>query len=106
MIDPRNVYPGIIGDYRAWGGNPPSSFLDGAGLVFYGRNERYRDNSLWYVVRSVDSTGVIKEHLKFGPSAGQGILAIDHGYLILTIYSFVGDGQQTNRYVVPGWTRL
>lgn len=113
MTDARNTLRGTIDANRAWSGNPPSSFLSGDNeTVFYGRNEKCpveRDGKrvyeLWYTVWSIDAAGVITERLRIGPDAGQGLIAVDWGYLILTIYRKSGDGQPADRIVVPGWVR-
>lgn len=106
MTDPRNTLLGVIDGYSAWGGNPPSSFYHAkSGLVFYGRNERdLITRKIYYSIYTVDITGAIKLKARFGPDTGQGILAVDNGWLILTLYMYSGDGAFTQRIAVPGWT--
>jgi hypothetical protein len=105
MTDPRNRLSGKINGNRAWSGNPPSSFLSGNGCVFYGRNEKDSTGALWYAVWSVAPSGAVTEHLRIGPNAGQGLLAVDASYLMLTIYRLAGDNQPAERIAVPGWVR-
>jgi len=70
-----------------------------------GLNMKDTAGKLWYVVWSVALGGFIQERLRIGPNAGQGTLAVDLGYLILTIFVQAGDGQLTKRLAVPGWVR-
>ncbi len=105
MNDVRNILPAVLDTYySAWGGNPPTSFLHAkSGAVFYGRNERdTRTRAIHYAVYSIDPAGAIRTHLRV--LAGQGTLAIDNGWLILTVFIATGDGKGTQRIAVPGWT--
>lgn len=109
MADVRNRLPGTIQGSRAWSGNPPSSFLSGDGSVFYGRNEKDANRIMWYRVYSVAPDGAITDRLLIGPGeapgCGQGLLAVDAGWLIVTVYPKAGDGIAAERYAVPGWVR-
>jgi len=102
MADIRNAFTPPA-PWRAWGGNPPTSFLSADGLVFYGMNAKDNSGALWYVVWSIDVFGAITERLRLGPNAGQGALDIDAGWLIVTLFRQAGDGQSSDRTPVPGW---
>jgi hypothetical protein len=105
MTDPRNVQPGFSDVGRDWSGNPPTSHLSGDGSVFWGVNIKDTSGVMWYIVYSVAADGTRTPRLKLGPNGGQGALAVDAGYLILSYFEQVSDGQPKRRIAVPGWVR-
>jgi hypothetical protein len=103
--DIRNSFPGSTGGFQAWGGNPRTSYLSGDGSMFYGMNVKDASSVMRYLVWSVATDGHITERLRLGPNAGQGTLAVDRTFLILTLFELVDNGQRTRRIAVPGWVR-
>jgi len=103
--DIRNLFPASIAGFHAWGGNPPTSYLSADGSVFYGMNVKDTSGVMWYLIWSVATDGHITERLRLGPNAGQGALAVDRTFLILTLFEQTGDAQRTKRIAIPGWVR-
>lgn len=104
--DPRYRLPSqVVPGRYAWGGNPPQSFLSADGLMFWGRNEKDDENT-WYIIYTISPAGVVREHFKHGPDAGQGILSLDQSdWLKLSIHERTGDDRASLRFDVAGWKR-
>lgn len=92
MPDTRNTLRGTILGNRAYGGDAPQSFYNPISKKrFYGRLEKDAAGQLCYAVWSVAEDGTIEEWFR-RVNCGRGSLAVDCGYLVVTLYGGPGDG--------------